>query len=446
MGACAGPEPKTDAPGLRVGDVLGSGRSDAQFARADSPRAFEFPADHGAHPDFRSEWWYLTLALEDREGREFGVQFTVFRQAVFPGAPRNDPWRNGQAYLAHFAVTDVEAGVHREAERLSRGHPALAGARAVASSAATPANGTPTIGGAGTAIERGTHHGSLQATPTEDARVTPTTIGTSTAIERDTHPGSLNGTPDGISSEISAELPGIADMKDIHGGGPAGHEGGFAVWLEDWRLAANGDDWRLDAATRDYSVSIHLTPAKPIVLQGDRGLSVKGLGQASYYYSVPRLRASGSLVIEENTYSVTGAGWLDREWSTSVLGAHQVGWDWFALMLDNGEDIMAFRLRRDDSMRDPHDHGLLIDASGQARRLGMRDFSLEPLEYWRDERGTQWPVGWALTVGERRWRIAAALRDQRMDTLLTYWEGLVHVLDEEGVQSGRGYMELTGYR
>ncbi len=354
-GACSRPGPGSDAPGLRVGDVLGSGSEGAQFARADAPRLFSFPADHGAHPEFKSEWWYLTLALEDGHGREFGVQFTVFRQALYPGGPVDDPWRNGQAYLGHLAVTDVVAGLHREAERLSRGHPELAGAR-------------------------------------------------------------------------------------------TGDEGGFSVWLEGWQLAGDGDNWKLEATADDFAVSLQLASTRPIVLQGDAGLSAKGPGQASYYYSVPRLQATGRLQIDENAYAVTGLGWLDREWSTSVLGAHQAGWDWFALMLDNGEDIMAFQLRRDDGERDPHDHGVLVDARGRARHLAPGDFSLQPLEYWRDERGTQWPIRWALAVGERRWLISAPVHDQRMDTLLTYWEGLVHVLDERGDRSGRGYMELTGYR
>ena len=354
-GACGGPGPGSAAPGLRVGDVLGSGPEGAAFARADAPRRFSFPADHGAHPAFRSEWWYLTVALEDGRGREFGVQFTVFRQALYPGGPADDPWRNGQAYLGHLAVTDVAAGLHRAAERLSRGHPALAGAR----------------------------------------------------------------TFDG---------------------------GGFSVWLEGWQLAGAGDSLKLEATAGDFAVSLQLAPTRPIVLQGDAGLSAKGPGQASYYYSIPRLQATGRLRIDGDEHAVKGLGWLDREWSTSVLGAHQAGWDWFALMLDNGEDIMAFQLRRDDGTRDPYDHGVLVDAGGRARHLAPGDFSLEPLEYWRDERGTQWPVRWALAVGERRWLVSAPVRDQRMDTLLTYWEGLVHVLDERGHRSGRGYMELTGYR
>ena len=354
--ACAEPQRRTDAPGLRVADVLGANDAGAAFARANAPREFQFPTDHGAHPDFRSEWWYLTLALEDADGREFGVQFTIFRQASYPGAAAHDPWRNGQGYLGHFAITDVQAGAHQEAERLSRGHPALAGAW-----------------------------------------------------------------------------------------GAAAERGGFAVWLEGWRLSGVGGDWRLDARTGDMSAAIDLKPTKPIVAQGERGLSAKGPGQASYYYSVPRLRASGSLGLDGVDHQVQGIGWLDREWSTSVLGPHQVGWDWFALMLDSGEDIMAFRLRRDDGTRDPYDHGVLVDATGRPRHLGIDNFDLQPLEFWRDERGSAWPTRWSLVLDERRWEIVAPVRDQRMDTLLTYWEGLVHVRNAQGERVGRGYMELTGY-
>ena len=234
------------------------------------------------------------------------------------------------------------------------------------------------------------------------------------------------------------------------GGGQSGRqdgdERGFCVWLEGWWLAGDGDRWTLEAQAEDFAVSLRLLATKAVVLQGDRGLSAKGPGQASYYYSVPRLRASGNVQIGGESHAVAGVGWLDREWSTSVLGEHQVGWDWFALMLDSGEDVMAFRLRRDDGARDPYDHGVLVDASGESQTLSSRDFSLEPLGYWRDEQGTTWPTRWALTVGARQWLIDAPVSDQRMDTLLTYWEGLVHVLDQQGTNVGRGYMELTGYR
>ena len=385
---CFAPAPGTDGTGLRLGAVLGAGAEDAGFAKAEAPRAFAFPADHGAHPQFRSEWWYLTAALESG-GREFGVQFTIFRQALFPGGPTEDPWRNGQAWLGHLALTDVAADRHRHAQRLARGHPALAGAEV-------------TAGPAGA---------SSATSPNSDA-------GLALAEAGEARPG----------------LPGA-----------------FSLWLEGWRLEGRqltrrDGLWTLEAEAADFSVSLRLAQTKPVVLQGDRGLSAKGPGQASYYYSIPRLRAEGQLQADGATHAVTGFAWLDREWSTSLLGEQQLGWDWFALMLDSGEDLMAFRMRRSDGRRDPNDRAVRIDRAGAARHLQPADFRLAPLDWWRDERGAAWPVRWSLQAGQERWQIVAAIEDQRMDTLLTYWEGLVDVQDEAGRRLGRGYMELTGYR
>ena len=340
------------APGPRAADVLSEGG--AGFAEADGPRAFQFPADHAAHPAYRSEWWYLTYALKNAAGAEFGVQFTLFRRALFADGDGADPWRNGQAYLAHFAVTDVQAARHQEAERLARGHPALAGVR-------------------------------------EEGRQ-------------------------------------------------------VVAWLEDWRLLMAADDpWTLNAAGNGMAAALEMRPSKPAVLQGEAGLSAKGPGQASYYYSVPRLQTTGTVQIDDLRHEVSGLGWLDREWSTSALSPGQIGWAWFALMLDDGEDIMAFQLRRQDGTRDPHDHGARIDPNGNKRTLTPADFHLTPTHHWRDDQDTQWPTTWRLDLGEQRLTITASLNDQRMDTLFTYWEGLVKVSDANGQDLGRGYMELTGY-
>ena len=89
----------------------------------------EFPADHGPHPDFRSEWWYATITLADAQGARYGVQFTLFRQALTP-TPGDAPWRSGQIYMAHAALTDVAAGDHRAWQRFARGRAELAGVTA----------------------------------------------------------------------------------------------------------------------------------------------------------------------------------------------------------------------------------------------------------------------------------------------------------------------------
>ena len=356
VAGCGGGQPQgagaEQTPGLRAANVLSEGGEG--FAKADGPRAFQFPADHAAHPAYRSEWWYLTYALKDAAGAEFGVQFTLFRRALFADGDAAHPWRNGQGYLAHFAVTDVASSRHREAERLARGHPALAGVR-------------------------------------QEGR------------------------------QVMA-------------------------WMEDWRLlmAADGP-WRLHAADRGMAIALDMHPSKPVVLQGDAGLSAKGPGQASYYYSVPRLHTSGTLLIDGERHLVSGLGWLDREWSTSALSPGQIGWAWFALMLDRGDDIMAFQLRRQDGTRDPYDHGAWIGPNGSKRTLRPADFNLKPTRYWRDDQGVRWPTTWQLDLGGRQFSIQASLKDQRMDTLFTYWEGLVEVSDASGQDIGRGYMELTGY-
>ena len=352
--------------GLRIDTLLGE--SDAAFARADQPKAFSFPLDHGPHPAYRSEWWYLTAVLQDSAGNDYGLHYTLFRQALNPQAPGEGPWLTGQAYLGHLAVTDVSKGLHLEAERFARGHPGLAG---------------------------------------------------------------------------------------------VGIDDGFAATIEDWSLHGSADpafNLTLAATEHDqFSVNLDIRQTQSIVLQGERGWSEKAPGSASYYYSVPRLDLNGTLEIEGREVSVTGLGWLDREWSTSVLAEGLEGWDWFALQLDDGRSIMAFQLRRQDGQRDDYDHGLLVDRREQAEvsvaaagtpgvtLLKPHNFTLQAVLYYRDDTGIRWPVTWQLRIGEEDFTIRAMLDDQRMDLSIVYWEGIVEVLDGSRKHIGRGYMELTGY-
>jgi predicted secreted hydrolase len=198
----------------------------------------------------------------------------------------------------------------------------------------------------------------------------------------------------------------------------------------------------------DTGVAIELTIADGgrIVSQGEAGLSRKGEGNASYYYSMTRLPVRGTIQLDEANIAVQGLGWLDREWSTSVLGPAHEGWDWFALQLDDGTDVMVYRLRRHDGSRDPFDAGKLVYADGQDETLSSADFRLTPADYWTDPAGVAWPRRWQLSVAGRQLTITAAVDDQLMDTAVRYWEGLVHVADIDGRRLGQGYMELTGYR
>lgn len=101
------------------------------FARASEPQPFEFPRDHGPHPEYQTEWWYYTGNLEAADGRQFGFQLTFFRRGLVPGtAQRPSDWAANQVYFAHFTTTDVANQNFVEAERFSRGGAGIAGAQA----------------------------------------------------------------------------------------------------------------------------------------------------------------------------------------------------------------------------------------------------------------------------------------------------------------------------
>ena len=115
----------------------------AGFATALEPRHFEFPLDHGPHPAFRQEWWYVTGNLDAANGERFGFELTFFRVALEPPPAPSPPTgpaataapasalRTREIYLAHFAVTDVPRRRFRSAQKLSRAALGLAGAEAL---------------------------------------------------------------------------------------------------------------------------------------------------------------------------------------------------------------------------------------------------------------------------------------------------------------------------
>lgn len=123
-----------DEPRRRTTSIGEAVEQDADgFRRAERGTPIRFPEDHGPHPDYQLEWWYLTANLRAEDGRRFGVQFTIFRNALAPPdsvpGDRPDDWSTRQLYLAHAAVTDIRSGRFMASERLSRGAAGLAFAR-----------------------------------------------------------------------------------------------------------------------------------------------------------------------------------------------------------------------------------------------------------------------------------------------------------------------------
>jgi len=223
------------------------------------------------------------------------------------------------------------------------------------------------------------------------------------------------------------------------------------VWLDDWRIENDDDRWRLAANDRSFGIDLSLTASKPVVLNGDRGLSRKSSerGNASYYYSVPRLATDGRIRLDGASFSVSGLSWLDREWGSSALSRDQRGWDWFALQLSNGSELMVYQIRRNDGGADAFSSGTFVDADGSPTRLAGSDFDIEVLGNWQSEQGGVYPAEWLLRLPGLglSLHIEPVMEDQELVTNVRYWEGAVDVSGRAGrdAVTGRGYVELTGY-
>jgi predicted secreted hydrolase len=229
----------------------------------------------------------------------------------------------------------------------------------------------------------------------------------------------------------------------------------FRVWLEDWSAAGAGAGalpMRLTAAQGDAAIDLVLDGGKPPVLQGDRGLSQKGAepGNASYYYSLTRMPTRGTVRVGGQAFEVTGLSWMDREWSTSSLDADLAGWDWFALQLSDGREIMYYQLRDKSGAALSWSSGTVVAADGSAWRFGRDDIRLEVLGTWQSPRnGARYPSSWRVQIraAELDLHVTPYLQDQELPLATIYWEGASRV---EGTSSGQavggnGYVELTGY-
>jgi len=211
------------------------------------------------------------------------------------------------------------------------------------------------------------------------------------------------------------------------------------VWLDDWQLVATQEDdqlvWHLSLSESDLKLDLTLSPEKPRVLQGEAGYSQKSADpcNSSYYYSYTRLKTDGSLQIDDTTHNVAGSSWLDREWSSSALGDNQSGWDWFALQLDDGRDIMLYQLRMNDGSRDNYSHAVEIDHDGRATEIPIENITLNTTRWWqrcdsphrhRKQAPRPWIYGayWLLKVSLRSIGMARNLRRTWHAILFHFWQ------------------------
>lgn len=230
----------------------------------------------------------------------------------------------------------------------------------------------------------------------------------------------------------------------------------FKVWNGNWSATEDGKALRLAAKVEGYAIELSLTPRKPPAIHGRDGVSQKaeGLGRASHYYSLSRMTTSGTLTFPGRTEQVTGSSWMDHEFGSNQLTSSQVGWDWFALQLEDGAELMLYQIRHTSGEPDPHSSGSLIHPDGRVEHLSVETFRLEPQEVWKSPKsGGRYPIRWRISIPRYLidLTVEAAFPDQELDTQgstqVIYWEGSVSLSGTARGRSisGTGYLEMTGY-
>ena len=241
-------------------------------------------------------------------------------------------------------------------------------------------------------------------------------------------------------------LPGIAEAA----------EGGLDVSNEDWFARASEGVHRLRASGPAGQLELTLRAAKAPVLNGPGGISRKGAGANDYshYVSITRLEASGEFHDGRRRASVSGTAWFDHEWGPGGLPREVVGWDWFALQLSDGSELMLYRMRAENGAATEFSAGTFVPKTGPARPVSWREVSLTEISRWRSARTkASYPAGWRIAVSSLGLDLSVEplVADQELvteqSTAVTYWEGTCRVSGSRAGKpiEGRAYAELTGY-
>jgi predicted secreted hydrolase len=228
----------------------------------------------------------------------------------------------------------------------------------------------------------------------------------------------------------------------------------YHVWLENWSAEAQAPGQvKLHAINGDVTLDLLVNQVMKPVLQGDRGLSIKGKepGNASYYYSLIQQPTSGTITVADQSYPVTGLTWKDHEYSTSALSAGTVGWDWFSAQFDNGSALMLYLLRHEDGSVESTSGGSFVTPDGQIQTLTAEEVQVQATDQWKSPKSDAvYPSRWRLNVPklELALEVKPLMANQELNTATaTYWEGAVVYQGQQGADpvQGKGYVELTGY-
>lgn len=347
---------------------------DPVWRQAAAGYPWAFPRDHHAHPEYKTEWWYVTghLFPVDEPGAEpLAMQQTFFRIGLTrdAAADTGSAWAARDLVMGHAAVADPARGQHVFSEVLWRA--------------------VPLLGGFGA-------------------------------------PG------DSLLAWARA---------------PAGTDDTWSIAWVDGAFALRARDDR-----QGLRYELRAQPTKPLVLHGDGGFSAKNAaGSAgSLYVSATRLAVTGTVWRDGVPVAVEGQAWLDQEVFTSTLADQQTGWDWLSLQLDDGRELMLYRLRDARGATD-FALGTLIEVDGTSGTLTADAWSWQPGRTWTSpDTGAAYPIAWRLRVpsADLDLELEASMPEQENVSTRSgvhYWEGAVRARTADGAPMGRGFVELTGY-
>ncbi len=225
------------------------------------------------------------------------------------------------------------------------------------------------------------------------------------------------------------------------------------VRVGDWTLVGT-NPFRMHAAADGAAITFAQFAEKAPAIHGHDGVTPKAAcaACASHYYSMTRLRTTGTLVYGGQRLNVTGLSWMDHEFGSNELQSNQAGWDWYAIQLDDRREFMLYTLRQKDGTITPQSSGSLIAPDGRVTHLQLSDFSTVATGSWKSPHtGGVYPSGWRVRVPRANLDIVLrpTLADQELPNTVggvSYWEGAVDALDAgSGRPLGVGYVELTGY-
>ena len=227
---------------------------------------------------------------------------------------------------------------------------------------------------------------------------------------------------------------------------------GFAFTLSDWTLSGDDGTHSFAATTDSFGFDLTVAANKPPVLHNNETGYLEALNGWTYYYSWTSMDVTGTLTANGSERDVTGRAWMDHQWGDFVVSGYPSGWQWFAVTMDNGYELMVAEAREADG--EVITYATLVGPSGATTHVDGEDITIDVLGSWASPHTKgEYPAGWniAIPAHEIGMTLTPLLDDQEFTLAFPpqtiYWEGLVATDITFGGEAvgGSGYVELVGY-